>query len=152
VLAAGGIADGRQMAAGLALGAEGVWTGTMWLTVTEAETPPDVIENILKASSRDTVRSRAMTGKPARQLRTKWTEMWEEDGAPATLPMPLQGLIFAPAAQRIARSHKQDWHGSPAGQIIGRLNSVRPTKDVIFTMVEEWVEATERISGLLADD
>ena len=151
VLAAGGIADGRQMAAGLALGAEGVWTGTMWLTVTEAETPPAVVENILRASSRDTVRSRAMTGKPARQLRTKWTEMWEEDGAPATLPMPLQGLIFAPAAQRIARSHKDEWHGSPAGQIVGRLNSVRPTKDVIFTMVEEWIEATERIKALVEE-
>src|SRR5207245_4483199 len=111
VLAAGGIADGRQMAAALALGAEGVWTGSMWLTVQEAETPPDVLENLLAASSRDTVRSRAMTGKAARQLRTKWTEMWEEPGAPSTLPMPLQGLIFAPATQRIARAHKKEWHG-----------------------------------------
>jgi NAD(P)H-dependent flavin oxidoreductase YrpB (nitropropane dioxygenase family) len=152
VLAAGGIADGRQMAAGLALCAEGVWTGTMWLTVTESETPPDVVENILNASSRDTVRSKAMTGKPARQLRTKWTEMGEEEGAHKPLPMPLQGLIFAPASQRIARAHKQDWHGSPAGQIVGRLNSVRPTKDVIFTMVEEWLEATERVNKLIQED
>jgi NAD(P)H-dependent flavin oxidoreductase YrpB (nitropropane dioxygenase family) len=151
VLAAGGIADGRQMAAALALGAEGVWTGSMWLTVTEAETPPDVVENLLAASSRDTVRSKAMTGKPARQLRTKWTEMWEEPGAPAPLPMPLQGLIFAPAAQRIARAHKKEWHGSPVGQIVGRLNQVRPTKDVVFEMVEGWIEATQRLEKLIED-
>jgi NAD(P)H-dependent flavin oxidoreductase YrpB (nitropropane dioxygenase family) len=151
VLAAGGIADGRQMAAGLALGAEGVWTGSMWLTVTEAETSPDVLENLLAATSRDTVRSKAMTGKPARQLRTKWTEMWEEPGAPATLPMPLQGLIFAPATQRIARAHKKEWHGSPVGQIVGRLNQVRPVKDVVFDMVEEWIEATQRLEKLIEE-
>ena len=151
VLAAGGIADGRQMAAGLALGAEGVWTGSMWLTVAEAETPPDVLENLLAASSRDTVRSRAMTGKPARQLRTKWTEMWEEPGAPAPLPMPLQGLIFAPATQRIARAHKKEWHGSPVGQIVGRLNQVRPVKDVVFDMVEQWIDATQRLEQLIED-
>jgi NAD(P)H-dependent flavin oxidoreductase YrpB (nitropropane dioxygenase family) len=152
VLAAGGIPDSRQMAAGLALGAEGVWTGSMWLTVAEADTPPDVLENLLKASSRDTVRSRAMTGKPARQLKTKWTEMWEEEDAPKPLPMPLQGLIFAPAAQRISRAHKQEWHGSPVGQIVGRLNTVRPTKDVIFDMVEQWVEATDRVNQLVQED
>jgi NAD(P)H-dependent flavin oxidoreductase YrpB (nitropropane dioxygenase family) len=146
VLAAGGICDGRGLAVALALGAEGAWTGSMWLTVAEAETPPDVVENLLAASSRDTVRSRAMTGKPARQLRTKWTEMWEEEGAPAPLPMPLQGLIFAPAAQRIARAHKKEWHGSPVGQVIGRIDKVRPTKDVIFDMVEEWLEVTERMA------
>lgn len=151
VLAAGGIADGRQMAAALALGAEGVWTGSMWLTVAEAETPPDVLENLLAASSRDTVRSRAMTGKPARQLRTKWTEMWEEPGAPAPLPMPLQGLIFAPATQRIARAHKKEWHGAPVGQIVGRLNQVRPAKDVIFDMVEGWIDATQRLEKLIED-
>jgi NAD(P)H-dependent flavin oxidoreductase YrpB (nitropropane dioxygenase family) len=65
--------------------------------------------------------------------------------------MPLQGLIFAPAAQRITRAHKQDWHGSPAGQIVGRLDAVRPTKDVIFQMVEEWVEATERVNQLIQE-
>src|SRR5207237_837526 len=76
VLAAGGIATGRQMAAALALGAQGVWTGSMWLTVAEADTDPTSLQNLLAASSRDTVRSRAMTGKPARQLRTRWTDAW----------------------------------------------------------------------------
>ena len=82
VLAAGGIGTGRQMAAGLALGAQGAWTGSIWLTVAEANTSPEALENILAADSRSTVRSRAMTGKPARQLRTAWTEAWERDDAP----------------------------------------------------------------------
>src|SRR5262245_45611409 len=92
VLAAGGIATGRQMAAALALGAQGAWTGSMWLTVAEANTGPLVLENLLAATSRDTVRSRAYTGKPARQLRSAWTEAWDSPDSPGTLPMPLQGI------------------------------------------------------------
>lgn len=149
VLAAGGIATGRQMAAALALGAQGAWTGSMWLTVAESDTHPEAIENLLAASSRDTVRSRAMTGKPARQLRTAWTDAWEAPGAPAPLPMPLQGLLFQPAAIRINRAHAKELHGSPVGQIVGRLDRVRPTRDVIFEMVEEWIEATHRLQSFI---
>jgi NAD(P)H-dependent flavin oxidoreductase YrpB (nitropropane dioxygenase family) len=151
VLAAGGIATGRQMAAALALGAQGAWTGSMWLTVAEADVPPDVTENLLAASSRDTVRSRAMTGKPARQLRTAWTDAWEQPGAPAPLPMPLQGLLFQPAATRIARVNAKALHGSPVGQIVGRLDRVRPTKDVVYEMVEEWIETTQRLASLIEE-
>src|SRR5581483_1945646 len=85
VRAAGGIGCGRQMAAALALGAQGVWTGSIWLTVAEADTNPIAVEKLLAASSRGTVRSRAMTGKPARQLRTDWTDAWEREDAPPTL-------------------------------------------------------------------
>ena len=81
VLAAGGIGRGRQMAAALALGAQGVWTGSIWLTVAESEHRAGAaLDNLLAATSRDTVRSRAMTGKPARQLRTGWTDAWERSG------------------------------------------------------------------------
>ncbi len=104
VLAAGGIATGRQMAAALALGAQGVWTGSMWLTVAEADTTPEALENMLAATSRDTVRSRAMTGKPARQLRTAWTEAWEGPESPGTLPMPLQGILHQEAGRRTQRA------------------------------------------------
>ena len=68
VLGAGGIGRGRQMAAAMALGAQGVWCGSVWLTTEEAETHPVVKEKFLKATSADTVRSRSRTGKPARQL------------------------------------------------------------------------------------
>ena len=149
VLAAGGIGCGRQIAAALALGAQGVWTGSIWLTVAEAETAPHVLENLLAASSRDTVRSRSMTGKPARQLRNAWTEAWERPDAPPTLPMPLQGILFSEAAVRFMRARSRPLGGSPVGQIVGRMDSVRPTRDVIFDLVDEWVGTTEAICRLL---
>jgi NAD(P)H-dependent flavin oxidoreductase YrpB (nitropropane dioxygenase family) len=70
VLGAGGIGRGRQMAAAMALGAAGVWCGSVWLTTEEAETHPVVKQKFLAAGSADTVRSRSRTGKPARQLRS----------------------------------------------------------------------------------
>jgi len=152
VLAAGGIATGRQMTAALALGAQGVWTGSMWLTVAEADTNPMALDNMLAASSRDTVRSRAMTGKPARQLRSAWTDAWESEESPGTLPMPLQGILWAEMTRRTQRAGAKEFAGFPVGQIVGRLNSVRPTKDVIFEMVEEWIETTQRLGGLIDTD
>ena len=151
VLAAGGIATGRQMAAALALGAQAVWTGSMWLTVAEADTDPTVMENLLAATSRDTVRSRAMTGKPARQLRTRWTEAWEGPDSPGTLPMPLQGILYGEAARRINRAKARDLAGFPVGQIVGRMNSVRTTREVIYDMVEEWIETARRLSSMVED-
>ncbi|WP_269203689.1 nitronate monooxygenase, partial [Mycobacterium colombiense] len=94
VLAAGGIARGRQIAAALALGAEGVWCGSVWLTTEEAETVPVVKEKFLAASSSDTVRSRSMTGKPARMLRTAWTDEWDRPENPDPLGMPLQTALI----------------------------------------------------------
>lgn len=151
VLAAGGIGTGRQMAAALALGAQGVWTGSIWLTVAEADTSPVVVENLLAAGSRDTVRSRAMTGKPARQLRTGWTEAWEREDTPDPLPMPLQGILYSEAGRRVTRANNKDLAGFPVGQIVGRMNAVRPTRDVIFDMVQEWIETTERLGSMIAE-
>jgi NAD(P)H-dependent flavin oxidoreductase YrpB (nitropropane dioxygenase family) len=151
VLAAGGIATGRQMTAALALGAQGVWTGSMWLTVAEADTQPLVMEKLLAATSRDTVRSRAYTGKPARQLRTAWTEAFDDPEGPGALPMPLQGILHQEAARRFMRANNKELTGFPVGQIVGRLNQVRPTKDVMFEMVEEWIETTQRLQTLLDD-
>jgi NAD(P)H-dependent flavin oxidoreductase YrpB (nitropropane dioxygenase family) len=149
VLAAGGIADGRQMAAAMALGAQGVWTGSIWLLTAEADLYPEVTENLLAATSRDFVRSRAMTGKPARQLRTRWTEAWERPDAPDTLPMPLQGLLYGEAASRFSRVHSKEFGGSPAGQVLGSVDRVRPARDVVLDMVQGWIDSAERIQGLL---
>jgi len=151
VLAAGGIGTGRQMAAALALGAQGVWTGSMWLTVSEADTSPAALENMLAATSRDTVRSKAMTGKPARQLRTAWTDAWEGPDSPGTLPMPLQGILHQEAGRRTQRVQSRDLIGFPVGQIVGRLNKVRATKDVMNDMINEWIETTERMAEMLGD-
>jgi NAD(P)H-dependent flavin oxidoreductase YrpB (nitropropane dioxygenase family) len=149
VLAAGGIGTGRQMAAGLALGAQGAWTGSIWLTVAEADTRPEALENLLAADSRGTVRSRSMTGKPARQLRTAWTDAWEAEDAPKTLPMPLQGILWGEMARRVTRAHTKELSGFPVGQIVGRMNTVRPTHEVIFEIVQEWIETTERMAAML---
>jgi len=151
VLAAGGIGNGRQMAAAMALGAEGVWTGSIWLTVAESDMTPIVVDKLLHATSRDTVRSRCMTGKPARQLRTGWTDAWDRPDSHGTLPMPLQYMATAEAQRRIARSQNRDLVGMPVGQIVGAMDAVRPAKDVIFEMVSEFVDASERLGKLLAD-
>ncbi len=148
VLAAGGIATGRQMTAALALGAQGVWTGSMWLTVTEANTPPVVLENLLGASSADTVRARYITGKPARQLKSAWTEAWSRPDAPTPLPMPLQGILWGEASRRFFRSGNRALANFPVGQIVGRLNTVRSSGEVILDMVNECVETQDRLARL----
>jgi NAD(P)H-dependent flavin oxidoreductase YrpB (nitropropane dioxygenase family) len=149
VLAAGGIGRGRQMAAAIALGAQGAWTGSIWLAVAESAEEPWVVENLLEAGFGDTVRSRSMTGKPARQLRTAWTEAWERDGAPDPLPMPLQGILYAPAAHRFMRARSKPLSGSPVGQIIGRVDRVRPARDVVFDIIDEYVDTLQRMAGAL---
>ena len=126
VLAAGGIGNGRQIAAALAMGAQGVWTGSLWLTVEEAEAPPAQKDSLLRATSSDTVRSRSWTGKPCRMLRNDWTEAWEKPDAPKPLGMPLQFMVTAEATSRIHRyahvetSRAKELAGSPVGQIVGR--------------------------------
>ncbi len=146
VLAAGGIGDGRQLAAVLALGAQGAWTGSIWLTTTESDVAPIVREKLLRAGSRDTVRSRSLTGKPARQLRTPWTDAWDDPEGPGALPMPLQFMLTAEAQTRIGRSGNEALAGSPVGQIVGRMNRVRSTRDVVFDLVEGAVRAIERLN------
>ena len=148
VLAAGGIGTGRQVAAALALGAQGAWTGSIWLTVAEADTPPLAKEKLLQAGSRDTVRSRAMTGKPARQLRTGWTDAWDSPESPGTLPMPLQWMLTAEAQHRIFRYQPRELVGMPVGQIVGRMRDVRSAKDVLFDLVQEAAETIDRLGGL----
>lgn len=149
VLAAGGIANGRQAAAAMALGAQGAWAGSVWLLTTEADVTPEVAANLLAAGPKDVVRSRSMTGKPARQLRTAWTEAWESPDAPPTLPMPLQGILYAEGAARFSRARTPAFAGSPAGQVIGSIHSIRPARDVVLTMIDEWIEAVQRLSGLM---
>src|SRR5210317_1033950 len=100
ILAAGGIVTGRQMAAAMTMGASGAWCGSVWLTTAESEVPLVIKEKMLLASSRDTVRSRSRTGKYSRQLRSPWTDAWEEKG-PEPLPMPLQSLVSEPALKKI---------------------------------------------------
>ena len=157
VLAAGGIVTGAQMAAAIALGAQGVWCGSVWLTTQEAETDPAVQQKMLAASSSDTVRSRSLTGKPARMLRSAWTDEWESTGAPPALQMPLQTLLTASAQQRITRSSAHSGSGAQqlatyfVGQGVGLLDRVRPAAEVVAGMVEEYLEVAGRFAAQLSD-
>jgi NAD(P)H-dependent flavin oxidoreductase YrpB (nitropropane dioxygenase family) len=151
VLAAGGIGSGRQIAAALALGAAGVWMGSAWLVTAEyaALSPlPGLREALLAATSSDTVRSRIYSGKPARLLKNSWTDAWLEPGAPDPLPMPLQNLLVAEAHQRLMRSGNPDVIPMPVGQIVGRLNEVRPVADVIAALMAELNQAVARLDSL----
>lgn len=157
VLAAGGIASGRQMAAAIVLGAAGAWTGSVWLACEEAETTPVVREKFLAARSSDTVRSRAMTGRPARQLRCGWTEEWERPGAPEPLPMPLQGILTAEPQVRISRAAEAGIDGGRrlagyfVGQAVGRLRAVRPAAEVFAELVRDCELALERPLGSVCE-
>ncbi|MGV9878496.1 NAD(P)H-dependent flavin oxidoreductase [Streptomyces sp. NPDC003006] len=149
VLAAGGIGSGEQIAAALALGAQGAWLGSLWLTTTEADLhSPALTRKLLAAGSGDTVRSRALTGKPARQLRTRWTDAWDDPQGPGTLPMPLQGLLVAEAVSRIQKYEVQELLGTPVGQIVGRMNSERTVQAVFDDLTRGFERAVDRINRI----
>ena len=152
VLAAGGIGTGRQIAAALAMGAQGVWTGSLWLAVQEADAPPAQRECYFAAGSKDTVRSRSFTGKPCRMLRNDWTDAWEGAESPGTLGMPLQFMVTSEA---VSRGHRYADKAkkvmfNPIGQIVGRINESCAVKDVIYDLVQEYLETVERLQTLNA--
>ena len=157
VLAAGGIVTGRQMAAAVALGAAGAWTGSVWLTTPEAETAPYTVEKMIAASSRDTVRSRARTGKPSRQLRSAWTEAWAAPDSPDPLPMPLQSLVSESNLRRIDGLAEKGDKGAQdlatywVGQGVGLMNKVKPAREVVLDFAEDYLDATERLANSLGD-
>jgi NAD(P)H-dependent flavin oxidoreductase YrpB (nitropropane dioxygenase family) len=155
VLAAGGIGTGRQLAAALALGAQGVWMGSAFLTAAEydlgvrRESGVSVIqEALLGATSADTVRRRYYTGKPARLLKTRWTDAWDADGAPEPLPMPLQNILVSEAHQRMNESSDPTAVSMPVGQIVGRMNEIRPAAEIIAELVAGFEEASRRLDGI----
>jgi NAD(P)H-dependent flavin oxidoreductase YrpB (nitropropane dioxygenase family) len=158
VLAAGGIMTGAQMAACMAMGAAGAWTGSVWLATTESETSEIFREKMIEASSRDAVRVKSRTGKPARQLRSAWTEAWERSpNSPGTLPMPLMSLVSETAIRSINRAADA---GNPkaremvtyfVGQGVGLIDSVRSATQVVQEFKEEFLEAIEHMNGLLED-
>lgn len=154
VLAAGGIGRGRQMAASLALGAEGVWCGSVWLTTQEAETSDVIRDKFIQTPSSGTVRSRSLTGKPARMVRTDWTDAWESADSPGTLGMPLQSFLVAEAQRRIARVATSDEGARRlstyfVGQIVGSMTKVRPAASVVLDMVDEFIDAAQRLDTMM---
>lgn len=143
VLAAGGVGTGRQIAAALALGAEGVWTGSIWLTSVESSLHPRAVEKLINATSFDTVRSRARTGKPLRQLRTSWVKAWEEEGAPKPLPAPYQRALVFEQMQAVEEYGVPEAIGSAVGQIVGTMTAQRPAGRIVQQLVEEYAEVAD---------
>jgi len=153
VLAAGGIHSGRQMAAALAMGAQGIWTGSIWLTVEEAEAAPEEKQTYLDAGSQDAIRSRSWTGKPCRMLRNDWTEAWAKEDTPDPLGMPLQFMVTAEA---VSRTHRYAGKSrrvafNPVGQVVGAMNEVKPVREVIQTMVEEYVDSLDHLNSIMPE-
>jgi NAD(P)H-dependent flavin oxidoreductase YrpB (nitropropane dioxygenase family) len=158
VLAAGGIMNGRQMAACMAMGAAGVWTGSVWLATVESETSEIFRQKMIEASSRDAVRVRSRTGKPARQLRSAWTEAWERSpDSPGALPMPLMSLVSENALRSVERSaaagndKAREMVTYFVGQGVGLIDSVRSAGQVVQAFKEEFLEAVEHMNDLVSE-
>jgi NAD(P)H-dependent flavin oxidoreductase YrpB (nitropropane dioxygenase family) len=157
VLGAGGIGRGRQMAAAMALGAAGVWCGSVWLTTDEAETHPVVKQKFLAAGSADTVRSRSRTGKHARQLRSAWTDEWDDPDTPMPLGMPMQPVLVDSALRRIDRAAYREGSGAEklanyfVGQIVGTMNQSKPAAQVVYEMIDEFIDAARSLGRQLED-
>jgi NAD(P)H-dependent flavin oxidoreductase YrpB (nitropropane dioxygenase family) len=155
VLAAGGIMTGGQMAGMMAAGAEGAWTGSVWLATPEAETSEAFRAKMVAARSRDTVRSRSRTGKPARQLKTAWHDAWEAEDGPGTLPMPLMGMVSEPAFKRIEREaaagndSARELVSYFVGQGVGLVEQVRSSRQVVMDFREEFLEAVGSLNATL---
>ncbi len=154
ILAAGGIVTGRQMAAAMSMGADGAWTASVWLTTSDAETTETVKQKMLAASSSDTVRSRSRTGKHSRQLRSAWTDAWEEGGL-EPLPMPLQSMISEPALARVDREADKGNVGAKelatywVGQGVGLLEQEKSARAVVQEFREDVIAAYERMTNIL---
>lgn len=148
VLAAGGIANGRQIAAALALGAQGVWLGSAWLATVESDFDEASIGRILESSSHDTTRTKSWSGKPTRFLNTPWFAAWEREDAPPTLGTPLQRMLIAGSFRRIVAAGMTDLFAVPVGQAVGQIKERRRVRDVMYDLQREYVDALARLAAI----
>ncbi len=143
ILAAGGVTTGRHLVAALALGAVGVWTGTMWQATHESETEMWAKQKLLDATTQDAWVSTSGDGKRSRGVRNRYMEAWEATDAPQHLPMPLQGLLNAKLRQSIEENELRDWQGVAAGQGVGFVREIKPTRQVVLDLMGEALDAIE---------
>ncbi|MCH7801588.1 MAG: nitronate monooxygenase [Chloroflexi bacterium] len=144
VLAAGGIGTGRHLATALALGAQGAWVGTAFLTSEETNIPEQHQQQILGGSSSEFTTSKFMSGKNQRSYNNVVKQAWADSGLD-NLDMPLQGILQEPFTRAAREAGRYDLVGNPSGQISGMLNERRPAKDILMDMVNE---ARDTIRGL----
>lgn len=152
VLAAGGITRGSQIAAALALGAQGVWCGTLWLGTRESELDPFEKDAVFAARAEDAVRRKVRTGKTVRMIRSRMSEAWEKPGAPPYLPTPLQGVLFNEAQARVVRAKRADLYSFPVGQSVCDVNEETSVREVMLRLQTQYLEAMERLHALEGED
>jgi NAD(P)H-dependent flavin oxidoreductase YrpB (nitropropane dioxygenase family) len=132
-----------------------VWTGSLWLAVEEADAEPAQKQSYFDASSEDTVRSRAWTGKPCRMLKNDWTEAWDNPANPEPLGMPLQGLVSSDGIRRTARyagvADTQKVAFNPVGQVVGQITSVESCRNVVYRLITEYIDALQRVNDLMPE-
>lgn len=148
VLAAGGITRGSQIAAALAMGAQGVWCGTVWLGTRESELDPFEKQVLFETRTEDAVRRKARTGKTVRMIRSQLSEAWERPDAPPYLPTPLQGILYNEAHARVVRARRRELYSFPAGQVVGMMSEESSVRDVMHSMQMQYLEALERLQAL----
>jgi NAD(P)H-dependent flavin oxidoreductase YrpB (nitropropane dioxygenase family) len=152
VLAAGGIGRGRQVAAALALGAEGVWCGSLWLTSQQSEVSPELKERLLAAQSNDAILSKVWSGKNCRILRSGWTDAWEQPGAPQPLAFPVQAALTYQVMRRVTHAKAKDVVTYPVGQIIGQITESRSVRQIFYDLLTEFAESADRFSAITNDN
>ncbi len=147
VLLAGGVGTGGHLAAALCLGAQGVWTGSIWLASRESDMSMMMKERLVEATEEDTIRSRALTGKPARQLRNRYNALWEDPKNPDPLPMPLQGILTAGLQAAIRENEMVEWMGTPLGQMVGNISAIKPCSEIVLDLVGEAMDILDEVVG-----
>lgn len=149
VLAAGGIFHGSQIAASLAMGAQGVWCGTIWLGTRESELDDFERQAIFATRTDQTARLKARSGKTVRMIRSELSDAWERPGAPDYLPTPLQGVLYNEAHTRVVRARRRELYSFPVGQSVGAVNSQTSVGDVMYRLQLEYGEAMERLAAFM---
>ena len=152
VLGGGGVGRGRQLAAALALGCEGVWCGSIWLKTVQSEVPPEIKAKMFEASADDAILTKSVTGKPCRTLNNKFSQAWNAPGAPAMLPAPLQNYLWwQEGRSRVERVRAKDFLTYPVGQIVGDMKEETSVKEVVYDFINELLESKERMDRMLGE-
>ncbi|RMD81567.1 MAG: nitronate monooxygenase [Candidatus Dadabacteria bacterium] len=152
VLAAGGVTTGRHLAAALALGASGVWCGTMWLVSRESDRDMIIKEKLLNATAEDTVWSNCISGFTMRTLNSKWHEEWARPDAPPPAPAPYQLLLFAEVKQSAIDHQIESFMTEASGQGVDFVSEMKPARQMVFDMVAEALQVFEELTGVEIDE
>lgn len=143
LLAAGGIGDGRGLAAALAIGCVGVWVGTRFLASTEGG-PLDIQkQNIVDATDEDTRRAYLYTGKTSRAIYNKLHDLWEESGL-EPLPFGVQGTFTSALVDMFNNAEMKEYMGPFSGQVAGLIKEIKPAGEILNDMVEEAADILTR--------